>query len=181
MAWCHSLLSHECTPGWLATLVQCTNHSAAAAAAACAQWYAWPEGYLGQSFNLSGKMEPRATALRDDIDKLEQFCQVRREESQFSEHTITSAEDAAMMVSAVVGADVDMGLLKAGGSASFEMYQVGGGGSFVMPRMPRNAMFGSALAASSHSKQWQRPRHTSLRCERRVNVAGTSYMHAAHS
>lgn len=94
----------------------------------CTQWYAWPEGYLGQSFNLAGKMEPRATALRDDIDKLAQFCQFRREESQFSEHTITSAEDAAMMVSAVVGADVDMGLLKAGGSANFEMYQVGGWG-----------------------------------------------------
>lgn len=88
------------------------------------QWYAWPEGYLGQSFNLSGKMEPRATALRDDTDLLSQFCKVRREESQFSEHTITTAEDSAMMVSAVVGADVDMGLLKAGGSASFEMYQV---------------------------------------------------------
>lgn len=55
---------------------------------------------------------------------LSQSCQLRREESQFSEHTVTSAEDAAMMVGAVVGADVDMGLLKAGGSASFELYQV---------------------------------------------------------
>lgn len=88
------------------------------------QWYAWPEGYLGQSFSLLGKLEPRATALRDDIDKLSDFCKARREESQFSEHTITSAEDASAMVSAVVGAEVDMGLFKAGGSASFEMYQV---------------------------------------------------------
>lgn len=95
-----------------------------AASISFSQWYAWPEGYLGQSFNLAGKLEPRAAALRDDIDVLSQACQLRREESQFSEHTVTSAEDAAAMVGAVVGADVDMGLLKAGGSASFELYQV---------------------------------------------------------
>ena len=98
--------------------------AAAAVSPAASQWYAWPEGYLGQSFNLAGKLEPRATALKDDTNVLSQSCQLRREESQFSEHTVTSAEDAAMMVGAVVGADVDMGLLKAGGSASFELYQV---------------------------------------------------------
>lgn len=32
-------------------------------------WYAWPEGYLGQGFNLLGKMEPRATGLADDLSK----------------------------------------------------------------------------------------------------------------
>jgi hypothetical protein len=42
------------------------------------------------------------------------YSYTRREESEFSEHTITSAEDSAMMVSAVVGASVDMGLFKAG-------------------------------------------------------------------
>lgn len=58
-------------------------------------------------------------------DILSLYSFTRREESQFSEHTITSAEDASVMVSAVVGANVDVGLAKAGGSASFEMYQVG--------------------------------------------------------
>jgi hypothetical protein len=77
-------------------------------------WYAWPEGYLGQSFNLQGKLEPRATALQDDLGVLSGYSYTRREESEFSEHTITSAEDSASMVSAVVGASVDMGLFKAG-------------------------------------------------------------------
>lgn len=88
------------------------------------QWYCWPEGFIGQSFSLAGKMQPRASPLLDDVETLYQFTVRRREVCSYTEHTIDSAESASEMVEAVVGGAVDMGMFNASGSASFSMSRV---------------------------------------------------------
>jgi hypothetical protein len=92
--------------------------------AALLQWYCWPEGYIGQSFSLLGKLEPRASPLLEDVDSLSQYARRRREMCRYSEHTIDSANVASQMVQAVVGGAVDLGMLNASGSASFQLSRV---------------------------------------------------------
>jgi hypothetical protein len=79
---------------------------------------------VGQSFSLQGKLEPRASPLLEDVDTLAQYAMRRREMCRYSEHTIDSANVASQMVQAVVGGAVDLGMLNASGSASFQMSRV---------------------------------------------------------
>ena len=116
------------------------------------QWYCWPEGYLGQSFNLAGKLEPRASPLQEDVDTLGQYAKRHREMCRYSEHTLDSAAQASQMVQAVVGGAVDMGMLNASGSASFQMSRVSQGPGVQAPLCPELRAGADAVALTEHAR-----------------------------